>query len=233
MKHYEPANKLSAEKRRLFAQWHVLTDGTVTHRGSENLHRNLTLLLNTKRCATLRSNQSSFVVLVESDIVNFEERQLIRETWGLRLLQEVGNFRVVFLVGMTHSEDVQSKLEFEQHMYEDMVQIGIYEAFNNLTHKSIHMLHWYTHFCESAKYLFKTDDDIYLHIPNLINLFASINFDGSLLCHHNNSRKILRSLQDIHYFVYTVKDRSKKEVNKHIRNKFQKYLISLDLLPGE
>lgn len=233
MKHYEQANKLSAEKRHLFAQWHVLNDGTVTSVHNENLHRNLTLLINTNRCDTLWSNQSSFVVLVESNIVNFEERQLIRDTWGLSVLQEVGNFRVIFLVGMTHSDDVQSKLEFEQHMYEDMVQIAIYEDFQNLTHKSIHMLHWYTHFCSSAKYLFKTDDDIYLHIPNLIHLFESINFEGSLLCHHNNSRKILRSLKDIHYFIYTVKDRSKKEVSKQIRNKFQKYLMSLDLLPGE
>lgn len=233
VKHYEQANKVSAEKRRLFAQWHVLSDGTVTHRGSEDLHRNVTLLINSHRCTTLRASQSSFVVLVESDIVNFEERQLIRDTWGLSVLQEVGNFRVIFLVGMTHSEDVQSKLDFEQHMYEDMVQIAIYEGFQNLTHKSIHMLHWYTHFCANAKYLFKTDDDIYLHIPNLIHLFANISFDGSILCHHNNSRKILRSLKDIHYFIYTMKDRSKKEVSKQIRNKFQKYLISLDLLPGE
>lgn len=233
VKHYEQANKLSAEKQRLFDQWHVLADGTVTHRGSEDLHRNITLLINSAhRCASLRANQSSFVVLVESDIVNFEKRQLIRDTWGLSVLQQVANYRVIFLVGMTTSEEVQSKLDFEQHMYEDMVQIAIYEGFQNLTYKSIHMLHWFTHHCPSARYLFKTDDDIYLHIPNLIQLFASTTFEGSLLCHHNNSRKILRSLKDIHYFVYTVKDRTRKEVLEQIRSKFHKYLISLDLLPG-
>lgn len=85
------------------------------------------------------------------------------------------------------------------------------------------------HFCGNANYLFKTDDDIYLHIPNIVHLFASTSFEGSILCHQNKSRKILRSLSDIHYFVYSVKNRYKKE----IRDKFQKYLLSFDTLPGE
>ena len=57
-------------------------------------------------------------------------------------MQNIANYRVVFLVGMGWSQEVQNKLEFENHIYEDIVQIAIYEGFQNLTFKSIHMLYW-------------------------------------------------------------------------------------------
>jgi len=89
-------------------QWRVLADGTVIHQGTEDMRRNLKLVLNNASlCASLRAHQNSFVVVVESDIVNFQERQLIRDTWALSVLQRVANYRVVFLVGLTHSPQVQ------------------------------------------------------------------------------------------------------------------------------
>lgn len=90
------------------SQWKVLTDGTVVHQGTERQHRNYSLTINNAhRCTSLRNNQSSFVVVVESDIVNFEARQLIRDTWGLSVMQTLSNYRVIFLVGQTHDEEVQ------------------------------------------------------------------------------------------------------------------------------
>ena len=89
-------------------QWKVLTDGTVIHWGTEDQRRNYTLAINNPGlCANLSTNQSSFVVVVESDIVNFEERQLIRDTWALSVMQTIGNYRVVFLVGLTHDHEIQ------------------------------------------------------------------------------------------------------------------------------
>ena len=89
-------------------QWRVLSDGTVIHKGNTDLHRNYTFIINqTKQCASLRPNQNSFVIVVESDIINFDERQLIRDTWALNVLQRVVNYRVVFMVGLTHDQDIQ------------------------------------------------------------------------------------------------------------------------------
>ena len=128
---------------------------------------------------------------------------------------------------------IKDKLNFENLIYEDIIQIAIYEDFQNLTHKSIHMLQWYTKYCSNANFLFKTDDDIYLHIPNIVNLLnTTMNLNESILCHQNKSRKILRTLSDIHYFIYSIKDIKKHEVMDQVRKKFHKYLIGLDLLPG-
>src|SRR5699024_7886012 len=99
----------------------------------------------------------------------------------------------------------------------------------------LHILSYrYTNFCGNAQFLFKTDDDIYLHIPNMINMFASTTMYDSIICHRNKSRKVLRSLSDIHYFVYSLKNqKNQKGLIQQIKAKFNKYLIGYDKLPGE
>lgn len=221
------------EHQMMTSQWKVLQDGTVIHLGSKNVDYNYTFrMIDADRCSSLRANESSFVIVVETDIVNFDERQLIRETWGLDVMQELANYRVIFMVGLGRNPEIQNKLDYERIMYGDIVQIDVNEDFQNLTHKSIHMLYWYSRYCGNSRFLFKTDDDIYLHIPNMVNMFRTIEFNGSILCHQNKSRKIIRNFSDLHFFMYSYKNRNKQEVMKQIRKKFHKYLIGYDILPG-
>ncbi|XP_052757095.1 uncharacterized protein LOC113520130 [Galleria mellonella] len=89
---------------------------------------------------------------------------------------ETGNtevdFRLVFLLGLpAHDNDttVQSKIEEEVEKYGDIIQEGFIDSYNNLTLKSIMMLKWITNKCnESVRYILKTDDDMYINVPNLV-----------------------------------------------------------------
>lgn len=227
--------------------WNVLPDGTVIHEGKFVFHRPYNYRINPKDvCKTIRPETVSFIIAVESEVKNFERRELIRNTWGLSIIQGLANYRVVFLVGLTRDSEVQasyrcgepretnfllkSKVDYESMIYGDMIQIEIDESFLNLTHKSLHMLNWFTVHCGQAQYLFKTDDDIYLHVPNIIKVLTNSTSSGrNILCHKNKSRRIIRNIgSHLHQF-----DGVHKKVNiSDIRKKFVKYIVKQDQIPG-
>ncbi|CAH0716791.1 unnamed protein product, partial [Brenthis ino] len=90
--------------------------------------------------------------------------------------KEPGNinvdFKVVFLLGLPSQDnetEVQEKIEQEVEKYGDIIQEGFIDSYNNLTLKSIMMLKWVTNNCnESVRYILKTDDDMYVNVPNLV-----------------------------------------------------------------
>ncbi|XP_075988139.1 uncharacterized protein LOC142984436 [Anticarsia gemmatalis] len=90
---------------------------------------------------------------------------------------EVGNidpeYKVVFLLGLPGNDNdsaIQNKILEESERYGDVIQEGFIDSYNNLTLKSIMMLKWITNNCnDSVRYILKTDDDMYINVPNLID----------------------------------------------------------------
>ncbi|XP_060808628.1 uncharacterized protein LOC106131756 isoform X2 [Amyelois transitella] len=84
----------------------------------------------------------------------------------------VPDYKVVFLLGMPSNDNdsrIQNKIEEEVEKYRDVIQEGFVDSYNNLTLKSIMMLKWIKNSCnESVRYILKTDDDMYINVPNLV-----------------------------------------------------------------
>ncbi|CAH2084334.1 unnamed protein product [Euphydryas editha] len=82
------------------------------------------------------------------------------------------DFKLVFLLGLPSQEndtEIQEKIEEEVDKYGDVIQEGFIDSYNNLTLKSIMMLKWVTNNCnESVRYILKTDDDMYVNVPQLV-----------------------------------------------------------------
>ncbi|XP_046974807.1 uncharacterized protein LOC124541046 isoform X2 [Vanessa cardui] len=82
------------------------------------------------------------------------------------------DFKLVFLLGLPSQDndtEIQEKIDEEVDKYGDVIQEGFIDSYNNLTLKSIMMLKWVTNNCnQSARYILKTDDDMYVNVPNLI-----------------------------------------------------------------
>ncbi|XP_046909443.2 beta-1,3-galactosyltransferase 5 isoform X2 [Dermatophagoides farinae] len=219
-------------------EWKISQDGTVVHHGDHMiLGRNYTININnSKKCSDLHNDTISFLIVILSSVGNFDRRQTIRETWALDLLQQLGNYRVIFMVGLTNSNEIQERLRFESLIHEDIVQINIQDNFYNLTHKSIHMLFWYINYCSNAQFLFKTDDDIYLHIPNIIKWLKNVstkNCNNTIFCRRNISRKILRNANIKDLFLYSSFGKTNdKQLIERSRKKFQKYVVEYKQLPG-
>lgn len=108
------------------------------------------------------------VMVVLTSVPNFDERQAVRETWGNVSLYIPSRVVMVFLIGSTTSSEVQTKVVLESQAHHDIVQENFIDSYRNLTIKSVAMLRWVTNFCKDAKFALKSDDDMYINVPNLL-----------------------------------------------------------------
>ncbi|KAF6201314.1 hypothetical protein GE061_005762 [Apolygus lucorum] len=109
-------------------------------------------------------NDSMMVVAaVHSAPLHFENRQIIRSTWGTAI-------KVVFMLGESNSSKVTSQLDLEIKEYGDVVQGSFLDTYRNLTYKHAMALKWTTYYCPGARYMLKTDDDVFVNTAGLQKL---------------------------------------------------------------
>ncbi|MED6239438.1 hypothetical protein ATANTOWER_006533 [Ataeniobius toweri] len=115
------------------------------------------------------------LLFVKSSPENFERRQAIRETWGNEsfVWSELG-VSVTFLFAMGVYLDaaqrprVQDALQQEDKAYGDLIQQNFEDTFHNLTTKLIMQFQWRHMYCSQARFFMTADDDIFVHMPNLV-----------------------------------------------------------------
>ena len=125
------------------------------------------------------------IVLVTSFAKHFERRQWIRKAWGNQTFwnKTTENWQVIFNVGAVDTEvkETLKSLKKESQKYGDMLILDIPESFHKLSQKVMAALFWvYTKF--SFEFIFKTDDDVFIHIRRLLvklnTTWASEHFIG-------------------------------------------------------
>ncbi|XP_054718029.1 beta-1,3-galactosyltransferase 5-like [Uloborus diversus] len=122
-------------------------------------------LINNKRCDG--EKDVFLMVFVHSAPTNFRKRQVIRETWGSESNLIHDPMRVVFLLGTVADSEVQHRIQEENEIYHDIVQGTFEDSYRNLTYKHVMGLKWVTYFCRQARFVFKSDDDIFVDIFQL------------------------------------------------------------------
>jgi len=103
---------------------------------------------------------------------NQKARDAIRETWMAVAKQNRANIRYTFLLGeLADSGDGEQMKAVlgENNRYHDIIIGNFTDSYRNLTFKTLMGLHWAVHFCSNAKTVVKTDDDMFIHVPNLLN----------------------------------------------------------------
>lgn len=200
--------------------WIVLPGNVTVHVGDRLVPPlNVKYVSNAENvCVDVDAAKKTLLIFVASSVDHFEQRKVIRNTWGLKLLQIAYNYRIVYLLGKRKDPGTQAKVEKESYRYGDLIQIDLEESFRNLGRKSVAGLQWSKTFCGKADFVMKTDDDILVHVPNLIVALADANqTDPLLMCHENRMRKILR----------------KELLDKtELPESYHKYEVSPNELPG-
>lgn len=130
---------------------------------------NFTYVLNNKNMCTPTERSSSIevIVLISSVHSNFEKRNALRETWLTPTDQNKSKFRYSFLLGMNSNKKLQVALETESATYNDIVQEDFIDTYHNLTLKTIMGVKWASIFCPNAKFVMKTDDDMFVNLQGL------------------------------------------------------------------
>ncbi|XP_062567335.1 beta-1,3-galactosyltransferase 1-like [Saccostrea cucullata] len=116
---------------------------------------------------TERSQVVDIIVLICTIHSNTERRKALRETWLSQTKQNEGNIRYVFLLGMTSNKKLQVDLETESATHRDIIQEDFIDHYNNLTLKTIMGFKWASIKCKNAKFVMKTDDDMFVSLPAL------------------------------------------------------------------
>ncbi|KAK6168107.1 hypothetical protein SNE40_022000 [Patella caerulea] len=106
------------------------------------------------------------LIVVPSRTSEFEERQVIRQTWGSLAVNNT-EIRLVFMLGYRPEID-QQVLKSESETYHDIIQEDFYDSYRNLSIKSEAILRFANTFCSNVKYILKVDADVFVNLPALI-----------------------------------------------------------------
>ncbi|XP_060078100.1 beta-1,3-galactosyltransferase 1-like [Ylistrum balloti] len=153
-------------------------------------------------------NSLDLIIIVCTSVSGFSKRQAIRNTWGLFLKQQQ-NVRMVFFLGVQNKENIQNKVFEENHTYHDIVQEDFWDSYRNLSIKSVGALKWMKNYCNIAKFGLKVDDDIFVNIPNLMEMLSKVTHPRIIIGHLFVGA---RPIQDIHSKWHTAKEDFPRDV---------------------
>jgi beta-1,3-galactosyltransferase 1 len=122
------------------------------------------------------------IIVVTCSVDVFNKRHAIRETWGSYTKQIDMGVRVAFLTGRTLNKTIQQQLEEENEKYHDIIQGNFLDTYRNLTLKSILLQKWIATYCSSAQYALKSDDDMFVHVPNLLSGLRRVKYPRFFFC---------------------------------------------------
>uniref|UniRef100_A0A1B6CA38 Hexosyltransferase n=2 Tax=Clastoptera arizonana TaxID=38151 RepID=A0A1B6CA38_9HEMI len=149
--------------------------------------------------------QLKLMVAVTSAPQHKDARMAVRQTWGH--FGQRKDVVIAFVVGLTLKSDIEAGISMESEMYGDIIQGKFVDSYDNLTLKTVSILEWVDNYCSHARFVLKTDDDMFINMPKLLEFVDS---------HWNSKRTIFGRL-------------AKKW--KPIRNSRSKYYASVDQFP--
>lgn len=137
----------------------------------ENFHN--FIIENSEKC---REESIDLLIMIVSKSENYQTRDAIRRTWasGKQLgVYSTMNIKYLFLLDL--DEKLKRQIQLENELFQDIVQVELPQQYTLVTHRVLSLYEWSFRYCRSAKFLFKTDDDIF------INLFLLLKFVFPLL----------------------------------------------------
>ncbi|KAK5639684.1 hypothetical protein RI129_012176 [Pyrocoelia pectoralis] len=141
------------------------------------------------------------VIVIPTSASRESARMAIRQTWGRYTAR--ADVSIFFLFGITSSKHFQKIIDKERYMYRDILQAKFIDTYSNLTLKSIAMLKWVKDYCVEAKYLLKSDDDVFINVPRLLKFISNNKSkERAIYGRINKNSKPIRYKQAKHYISH-------------------------------
>lgn len=130
------------------------------------------------------------IFLIHSAPLNRAKRHVIRDTWG----KMDSRARLYFLIGAVNSTALQTQIEQENRLHNDIIQGSFTDAYHNMTYKHIMAFKWFIYNCPKVKYLVKTDDDVFVNTPYIFEyLETKADAQNFLFCYKVENSRIKRT----------------------------------------
>ncbi|XP_046348535.2 beta-1,3-galactosyltransferase 5-like [Haliotis rufescens] len=128
------------------------------------------LIQNEEICRETSPGSVDLLMLILTAHGNTYRRNAIRSTWASISRNNTGRVRYVFLLGEVPQLDLMGAVLTEAMYHGDMLMEDFRDSYTNLTYKTIMGFQWATLYCQNAKFVFKTDDDMWINVPQLLKL---------------------------------------------------------------
>ncbi|CAF1219046.1 unnamed protein product [Adineta steineri] len=160
-----------------------LSSTTTSHLLPPNHHSHRTLysflISNSDICLT---ESVDLLIMIISKSENYKTRDAIRRTWGSR--KNLGiyssiSIKIFFLIDF--DEKFNNNVRLENNLFHDIIQVELPQQYTLVTYRVLSILEWSFRYCRRAKFVFKTDDDIF------INLIILLKFVSPLITNSSNN----------------------------------------------
>ncbi|XP_056384072.1 beta-1,3-galactosyltransferase 2-like [Hyla sarda] len=135
------------------------------------------------------------IFLIETIASEVENRKAIRATFGNMIVYKRFSIMCLFLLGKDNTQDPNAILE-ESKKYQDIIQKDFQDTYKNLTIKTMMGIEWVSNYCPTARYVMKTDSDMFVNTDRLLDLLGpdlpqKLNFfTGFVMENHQPHRSI-------------------------------------------
>ena len=172
-----------------------------------------------------------------------DRRNAIRHTWGncrdktfndtmlsqtgdLKYRNKYSGCRIIFYVGKSENSLENKGIEEEAMLNNDIIVVDVKEHYRNITWKLRTTIKFISQF--DAKFILKTDDDVYIYLPRLTKYIATgVGFFATIYGGTTYTGKVVRDPMHRHY----VAKLDYSETKYPLFCKGSMVLLSGDLLP--
>ena len=91
-------------------------------------------------------------------------RHHIRSRWGNDYWMPRTGIKVVHLLAASNNPEVNKAVFLENKIYRDIIQVNFIDSYDNLTFKSLSLLHWTKYNCKNVDWVIKSDTDVLVNI---------------------------------------------------------------------
>lgn len=99
--------------------------------------------------------------------------------------------KTIFVLAAIRSLDQQSQIYEESQVHHDIIQLDFLDSYLNLTLKTLSILHWTKYFCPKAKWILKSDEDVFVD-PFTLKKIVGWNRWANYICKLNEDLTVCR-----------------------------------------
>ena len=128
------------------------------------------------------NTQIDLLIIILSSPRNWRRRIILRETWANNInIYRNNNVKHIFLIG---NSPLNSQIRNENSIFGDLTLQNVDDSYLNLTLKTLMGFEWVRTFCPQAKQIMKTDDDVFVIIPRVLQLIGQVKYSPSIVYGH-------------------------------------------------
>ena len=88
----------------------------------------------------------------------------IRARWASSYWTPQTGIKFLHILGISENPAINRAVYKENLQYQDIIQVNFIDSYNNLTLKTLSILHWTKKNCKNVQWIIKSDSDVFINV---------------------------------------------------------------------